>query len=364
MDPILLDKNLAAVGIIDTFDSFIWTDKYNDYGDFEIILPISAQILSFIQLDYYLTIKESEHIMIIEKLVLISDPVNGNKVKISGRSLESILMRRIIWTQTMVIGKLEGAVNLLVGNNAAGPLVPAFPARKISRLSLTTSLDPNLDLVEVENKQYLWENLFDVVKTICNTASVGFKITLDPDNYFIFQLYLGLDRSYNQAEPAVNPYVAFTPKFNNLVQGTYTETSEALKTLILVSGDGEGIKKITAEASINGGGSDLDRREMYAAGGISQNTTVNGVASKMKDEQYIAQLKEKGLEILSNNTLVKTFEGQLDTTRMYTYGQDFFLGDIVQVANEYGHEAASRVTEVIYSEDSTGIRIYPTFGIV
>ena len=35
---------------------------------------------------------------------------------------------------------------------------------------------------------------------------------------------------------------------------------------------------------------------------------------------------------------ITSFEGETETTIMFQYGKDFFNGDIVQIANEYGHE--------------------------
>lgn len=42
-------------------------------------------------------------------------------------------------------------------------------------------------------------------------------------------------------------------------------------------------------------------------------------------------------------------------------GQDFFIGDIVQIKNEYGMEAKSRVSELVLSQEETGEAVYPTF---
>lgn len=36
MDIYVLDTNFTVVKILDTFSSFIWTDRYNLAGDFEI----------------------------------------------------------------------------------------------------------------------------------------------------------------------------------------------------------------------------------------------------------------------------------------------------------------------------------------
>ena len=42
-------------------------------------------------------------------------------------------------------------------------------------------------------------------------------------------------------------------------------------------------------------------------------------------------------------------------------GEDFFNGDVVQIANEYGHETKARIVEIVMTEDSDGASVYPTF---
>lgn len=46
------------------------------------------------------------------------------------------------------------------------------------------------------------------------------------------------------------------------------------------------------------------------------------------------------------------------------YGKDYFRGDIVQVSNEYGIDARSRISEVIHSESTEGVDVYPTFELL
>ena len=60
----------------------------------------------------------------------------------------------------------------------------------------------------------------------------------------------------------------------------------------------------------------------------------------------------------------KSFEGSVDTSQMFKFGQDFFLGDIVQITNEYGIGARARIAEMIYSQSTSGIETYPTFVIL
>ena len=61
---------------------------------------------------------------------------------------------------------------------------------------------------------------------------------------------------------------------------------------------------------------------------------------------------------------ITSFEGETETTIMFQYGKDFFNGDIVQIANEYGHETKARILEIVRSEDKDGYSVYPTFKTI
>ena len=84
----------------------------------------------------------------------------------------------------------------------------------------------------------------------------------------------------------------------------------------------------------------------------------------MSDAEYTAQLQQRGKEKLAENTDVTSFEGQVETTVMFRYGEDFFNGDVVQIANEYGHETKARIVEIVMSEDEDGNSVYPTFKTI
>ena len=51
-------------------------------------------------------------------------------------------------------------------------------------------------------------------------------------------------------------------------------------------------------------------------------------------------------------------------TKMFEYGKDFFIGDIVQIANEYGMESRARILEIVTAIDTQGTVTYPTLSTV
>lgn len=45
-------------------------------------------------------------------------------------------------------------------------------------------------------------------------------------------------------------------------------------------------------------------------------------------------------------------------------GKDFFIGDIVQITNEYGMESRARISEIVTAIDTQGTVTYPTLSTV
>lgn len=349
MDLRVLDTNLNAVSIIDTYESFIWTDRYYEYGDFELYTSMSEEILNYIKQDYYLVNRESEHVMIIEKLLIQSDVESGNHLTVTGRSLESILDRRIVWGQKTLSGNLQNGIKTLLDECI---ISPSDSKRKIPNFIFKASTDPIITALTIE-AQYTGDNLYDIIQKICSEQNIGFKITLNDNSQFVFQLYAGSDRSYNQT---ANPYVIFSPKYENILNSNYVESKSALKNVTLIGGEGEGAERKYASV---GEASGLNRRELFTDARDISSDVGDGVV--LTDAEYTAQLKQRGKEKLTENEDVVSFEGEVDTTTMFQYGVDFFKGDVVQIANEYGHETTARIIEVVMSEDENGMSVYPTF---
>lgn len=349
MDLTVLNTNLDAISVVDIYESFIWTDRYYEYGDFELYTSMTNDILNYIRQDYYLQNRESEHCMIIEKIKIASDSENGNHITVSGRSLESILDRRIIWGQKTINGNLQNGIQTLLNECI---ISPSDSSRKISNFIFEASADPTITNLTID-AQYTGDNLYDTISKICRDRNIGFKVALNENKQFVFKLYAGINRSYEQD---TNPYVVFSPNFENIINSNYVESKSALKNVTLVAGEGEGSERKYAAV---GSGNGLERRELFTdARDISSDT---GRETNLTDTEYSALLQQRGKEKLAECTNVTSFEGQVETTVMFKYGEDFFNGDVVQIANEYGHETKARIVEVVMSEGESGISVYPTF---
>lgn len=354
MELFILDKEYKAVAIIDFFESIIWTDRYQKAGDFEIYAPVTTEILSYIKHDYYLWTSDSEHQMIVESMQIDADSETGNHLTVRGRSLESILDRRIVWTQTILSGNLQNEIERLLNENI---ISPSDENRTISNFIFKASEDERITSLELVSVQYTGDTVYEVICALCTVFDIGFKITFDAEYNFVFELYKGLDRSYDQTD---NPYVIFSPNFENIVNSNYFENKETYKTITLVAGEGEGASRKTLSVSVTED-TGLDRKELYTdARDISSN--VDG--RTLTPAEYNAQLEQRGREKLEENKIDRSFDGQVETTQMFIYGQDFTMGDIVQIVNEYGMESKAKVTEMIRSQSGNSYDAYPSFEIL
>lgn len=362
MNILVMNTNFESVGIIDTYISLIWTDRYNEAGDFEMVIPYSQKIIDIAKEDYYLINELSEHVMIIEEIYITTDVEEGEQVTIKGHSLEQILNRRIIWNKTNftktyssesdtigTIPNLQDGIKQILEENI---ISPAINARRISNFIFEESTDPYITSLTLE-AQYRGEDIYETIKELCIENGIGFKITLNSNYQFVFALYSGADRTYDQIE---NPYIVFSPNNDNLFNSSYCRSKSSFKNVTLVAG--EEAEDGSQTTIVVGNELDLNRREIFTdASDVS--ATID--ETELTDAQYKAHLKQKGIDTLIDNLEVEAFDGEVEATIMYKYGEDFFMGDIVQIEDEYGHEGQAYISEFIISQDDSGINMYPTF---
>lgn len=342
----ILNRDFQAIHLLDTFESLLWTERYYECGDFEITSPASVQLLRTFEKENYLWSKDSNMVMIIEDIEISSDTEEGTLFMVKGRSLESILDRRIIWNKTTLTGNLQNAIHKILNENV---ISPSDSERRISNFIFEASDDPLVTEKTVE-LECDGETIYEVIQTLCQTNELGFRVLLNNDNQFVFQLYAGADRSYDQD---TNPYVLFSPKFENIINSNYLESNKTLKTVALVVDDSGDIRTELIVECDTGAGRELDRREIQVAVSISS-----------EEGNVTAKMEEAGREELKENKATKTFEGEVESTQLFVYGEDFFMGDIVQIVNEYEVEAKTRVVEIVRSQTLEGMTIYPTFETV
>lgn len=420
IDIYVLNTDFQVVGVIDVFESFIWTDRFNSYGDCELYTAFDPKLIQLCVQGYYFYINQSEHLMIIEGLEIESSAENGNKLRITGRSLESILDRRIVWEQTTIVADtpFQDAVEKLISDALLDPQPYTIKNnvkvrnanqtaisnnRKMTNFVFERTDDSYIAGLSVEKVQYTGDNLYDILTAMFEDVNntVGYRIFLNDEGQFVFKLYSGTDRSYSQEEYVLTndkvmqqdktyyelisgeyvvtqdvsfqknkkyyehrdivPFVVFSNQFDNVINTNYLDSTEGMKNVTLVAGEGTGGARKTLivgtdETSANAI-KGLERRELYTdARDLRQ--------ADYKGNNYNLALQTRGYNKLVENSRVTSYEGQVEATRQYVFGKDFFMGDVIQMANEYGIEGNARVIEWVISISSNGYEVYPTFDAV
>lgn len=350
----ILDKNFDNFAVLDTFKSFIWTDRYNEAGDFEIETVANEYYLNIFRQDYYVYFSRSEHLMIIEQLEINSDAEDGNTIKVRGRSLEAILDRRVIWGWKTLNGSFQNGVKTLINENV---ISPENGRRRFPNFIFEDTNDAHIAELQMVT-QYFGDNLYEAIVDACKVLNVGFKVTLNSEKQLVFKLYYSVFHNCDQDE---NPFVIFSVDYDNLINSNYKSDMVNYKTVALIGGEGDGSeKRFTSYELPSGGGSGYDRREMYTD---QQGVTSDLGEEELDSEDYDQLLKSKGSEELAEKIVTEEFEGEtMDTS--FVYGVDYNLGDVVTLRNEYGKSSISRVAEYTFSKNETEDKSYPKFETV
>lgn len=377
LDAIVLNKNFEVVGIVDNFSSFIWTERYYQYGDFEIETTATRAHVNLYQKGYYIHRKDSEYLMVIDTIEYDASEEEGRTLRITGKDLSYLLHKRIIWEtvvldentndeddETRAHASFQDGISKILNDNLINP---AKTQRRISQFMFTPSSNTAITSLKFrEETQLSWEdNLYDAVEDLCNDYFVGFKVIFRDDTLFEFTLYKGIDRTYDQTEHEV---IAFSPGFGNLTSSSFLDTTVDYADSALVAGEKRTETKTVGDVTqsrdlqytieIDGPNSGIDRNEVY----------VNQTSLKMfiKDievppEKYKNRLRQKGEEALKKTQTPTVIEAELDFNGQFKYGVDYNMGDIVEVEDDMGRTTKVRIIEVVYCADGTGEHINPAF---
>lgn len=346
MNIYILDSSYKTVIIIDTFIHLIWSERYNECGNFELAIYKNTRDIEKIEVGCYASIGNSDTYMVIESIEITSDPDNGTIAIFSGRTLESILDRRIIWNYIGWDGLFQELVETILDRNIINPI---DEKRKISGFEFRNATDRFVQNSSIK-AQLRGETIYDYILKECQTRDIGFRVHPIGNGGFYFELYYGTDRSYSQNE---RPFVVFSPSYENLLDSRYFISTEKLKNVALVEGNDWLIPVYYA-----GAGTGLDRRETYIESSVNSKNE-DGEDIPLPDIFEMMELE--GYDKLTETRDNEVVDGSVADNYQFRYGKDFYLGDIVQVITDLGTQFVARVTEVALTIDQEGYKLIPTF---
>lgn len=328
----VLGSDRKLIGVVESFEYFSWTRRYFSCGAFELKAIATSENIELLKIGNYIRKSDDGEAGIIEYLKMSMDDTEFITVK--GRFATALLSRRIVWGTETLSGNISDCVEQLLKNHLINP---TNSERAISFISYS-----NDGLTDSISTQVSYKNLMDTVTTLCETADIGIKTSLDiSTGIFTVKLYKG---EMSQA--------VFSREYENLIGQTYTKSAADYANTALVGGKGEGTSRVLEVA---GGGFDENRREVFVD---AKDLSTDDLA-----DDYTAALLYRGQNKLSDLAMTQSFDSEINTNGNLKYKTDFDLGQTVKIiSKKWGISLTARITEVEETYDSDGQSIAVTFG--
>ena len=245
----VLNKNLEVIGIVDTYKSCIWANRYNEVGDCELYVEATVEKMNLLKKGNYLIRNDDEMVCQIKKIELDTDTENGNYLIVTAYDVKKFLDQRVVWGTVFIDGNVEDSIRDIVNKSLGNPNLSARQLKKTNGERLFY-LGDKANFIDVTTEQISYKNVDELVKEKCQKYNWGYKVVLSDSNLY-FKLYKGTDRSAN---------VIFSDDFENLKATKYIEDDTNLGNVALVGGEGEGSDR---SRNVSGYAESLDRYEIF-----------------------------------------------------------------------------------------------------
>lgn len=406
----IIDKNtLKPLHMEESFSSLVWTERYQSHGDFVLTIPLKK-----VNLDYYVRgnivmLSDGTQPMLIESIETeenIEDPY----VEVGGRSLTCFLERRINASKAADVqknaiqynGELSSVVASIVHDEMIDPIMPYYywyhlkngeieegydqssPSsnkKGIKKESASYRIFPNFSYENVNVQGTINRNfdklmtVYELLVSVSKQLISGFRVIIKNGKY-VLETYKGTDRSSNQSD---NDPMYFDKIMDNVVYTNFYEDQTDYKNVALAYSDSP-----ISDVDINYGSissyiyngyswvykkednekfSGIDRFELAvdarSSASVSSILESDDGSSAAANAQ-VSSVAETEFDT-GNYDFVSLTEGEIDPLAQYVFGEDYFLGDIVEISNSFGTVLTSVIDEVVRSYDSEGYIVTPNF---
>lgn len=359
MEWFTFDSSLRRDQTIENFESFIWTERYQTSGDFQIVIKSTPQSRALLSVGTWIGMNLSRYVMIIDTVDDKTDDTTGQRnITVTGKSLENLFNDRVAMpaisdTTTnpnwVVTGKPGDVIRYMVNQICVVCILDehdTIPFYRLGSLLPPGNITEPADTITVTAQP---DTLYNTITQVANTYGLGFRLIRNGDaGEIYFEVYMGNDLT--SAQTILNP-VIFDPNMDNLDGIEVITSSAQVKTVAYVYATNGSAVVYAPGANANAYGS--DRRVLIV------NSDNDGDAG----DDLTAALQQEGLMALAAQTTIYSFDGELTPSVPYIYGTDYNLGDLVEERNSDGFGNQMVVTEQIFSSDNTGQRSYPTLTL-
>lgn len=392
-------EEYELIGVLDEQDDIVVNKRYNDVGYCAFMVACNEEMLELLKRGNYIFRFDDDAFFKIETMSIDTDVEQGDYITVDAIDMNNVLAGRIVRWDIVYSGKVAEFIKQLVTDNIINP---QQAKRKIPNFIFDDSNFAEFtDLISVA-KNTATQDLLQLVISTCKAYNYGFRVSFNIETrQLVFRLYKGKNKATMNGEE----YVEFSPNFANIISSHYKEDESNYKNVVYIgyksaNKDDENVYLFSFfEGAEEPQGE--DRREFYVdatnlntditleelnllfgwvrrspetqgtetsgyyyitfSDGTTQTvatfeiTTTDGKATEkltVTDYTYSLLIRAAGANALTERVKTKEFNGEVDTIDTYKYKEDYDLGDIVNVANDYGLRAAAQITEITESENA------------
>lgn len=354
MEVYILDDLLRRIDVIDLYESFIWTERWRDIGDFELVVHSTNENRRRLLPGTQLVQTNSDRVMTVETVEIKVDDNGSSMLTVKGPSLEQVIDDRTAsdgvskeWTVTGTPGDIARQIFQYIcvdGMLNTSDIIPFIQPGTFYPPSTIAEPTP------VFAAAIPISSVYEAIKELCDIYDLGFRLIRERDkSKLYFDIYTGNDRTTYQT---VNEPVLFSPNLDNLANVNELTSISQSKNIAYVIGLNDSVIVYGNDASPLTTG--FDRKIIYVDA-----TDVDEPAGPA----LTTILLNKGLDALAKTRPLSAFDGEINQFGKYKYGVHYLLGDLVEMRNTDGATNHMRVTEQIFVSDSEGDRSYPTLTL-
>lgn len=338
-------------------DTLIWTERYQQNGEFQIVVKDDIRILTALPVGSLISHTETLQVMIVEDHAIKRNSDKTLEVAVTGRSFEAFTENRVTWgTRVGLYDATTGASNIQVITDEAEDAIvtlltaafvaPTTPATEDAVANLT--VHKTIRVMDPVFAHTIPRGLVSsAIEGLMKLSQSGLK-SIRPNGALTtldLMVHDGVDRTTT---------VIFRAADDDLENAEYFWSIRGYKNYAQVA------THITARqhrhrdipAPLLG----LERRYMYVEANDLEGTYSPPTASD--------EIAARGQSELDANRQVTLIGATIAITAKPKFKIHYDIGDLVTVNGEFSTSSIFQVTEHILTMDNDGIRGYPTLSIL
>lgn len=311
------------LGIIDEFQLLEITTNYKKHSELELLVSATTENINYFITqndDIFLTAGIGKVRGYLIESVKYADE-KKTTLEVYCKSLSAMLGWRQIDGQQTFRGNVEEVIRSFVNTNA---ITPTNLNRKINNLVLGGLFG----ITETTEESYANKELDESLWEICVKFDIAYEIFVDITNKrFEFIVWKGTDRS---TEQTIRDAVIFSKEFDNVLSQHYTDDKSEYRNTVIIAGEGEGTARTYLVVGNENKG--RKRREMFVDARDLQSSEAD--QTKMSQTAYEALLIERAKNKQAEYERVQSFETDIVYDSQFTFGSDYFMGDLITIRND------------------------------